>query len=188
LLICTRANNALVARSYGSMMFVTPPRWPRSPACARSVAPGAAQLRCESIWPVGGHRSRHRPRAPDAVPRDRCACLLFDPRSRRPHASCFQAVTGRFVWARPSAFLAVRVRACPQRASEPGGSGYSNPYIAQSASTRARSSGGGMERAGKVCFRVASMPTLEPRSGCPPAWVVCSGAKEGSSVVGIVFR
>ena len=40
----------------------------------------------------------------------------------------------------------------------------SSPYEDQDASTRSRSSRGGMERAGNVCLRVASTPTFDDRT------------------------
>src|SRR5262245_34600721 len=65
---------------------------------------------------------------------------------------------------------------------------YSMPYSLHWASTRSRSSLGGIERAGNKCFRVASTPTLDESTVLRSVWSTSSSAVEGSRATPAVAR
>src|SRR5207249_10780642 len=65
---------------------------------------------------------------------------------------------------------------------------HSRPYSAQCASTRSRSSFGGTERAGNLCLRVASTPTLDESTVLRSSWFTSSSATDGSSATPAVPR
>src|SRR5262249_44680197 len=64
---------------------------------------------------------------------------------------------------------------------------YSIPYSSHCASTRSRSSCGGMERAGNLCLRVASTPILEDGTVFRSS-ESASSEREGSSATPAVSR